>query len=256
MNDENTLVDFHCHLDLYPNFEDLVFECERNRITTLAVTTTPRAWPRNLQLTKNLRYVRPALGLHPQLVEESFERELLLWESYLDEADFVGEVGLDAGPRFQAKLEYQKKIFRRILECCAAAGGKILSVHSVRSASLAMDLIDEFKGSNNRYIFHWFSGTSAELKRAIGIECYFSINSGMLASAKGRSLIKEIPLDRIFTETDGPFTYVDDGIPFTPTNVTLVLDKLSSLLEINKTELRNRINKNLGCLLQGEQEPS
>ncbi len=62
------LVDYHCHLDLYPDFEKLIAECEKKEIYTLTVTTTPRAWPKNLALTKNLKFVRPALGLHPQLV--------------------------------------------------------------------------------------------------------------------------------------------------------------------------------------------
>src|SRR5579863_615495 len=61
------LVDFHCHLDLYPDHAAAVAECERAGVFTLTVTTTPKAWPRNHQLATATRHVRAALGLHPQL---------------------------------------------------------------------------------------------------------------------------------------------------------------------------------------------
>ena len=63
-------VDFHCHLDLYPNHSALIRECEISRVATLAVTTTPKAWMRNRELTSDSPYVRVALGLHPQLIAE------------------------------------------------------------------------------------------------------------------------------------------------------------------------------------------
>src|SRR5437588_12500052 len=113
------LIDFHCHLDLYPDHEQAVMACEREGIYTLAVTTTPRAWPRNRDLTKSTRFVRAALGLHPQTVGKNAKSELELWESYLPEARYVGEVGLDAGPRFVRTLSVQKRIFERVLRCCA-----------------------------------------------------------------------------------------------------------------------------------------
>lgn len=125
-------VDFHCHLVLYPDFEAAIAKAEAARIYTLTVTTTPRAWPRNHELTRGLRYVRAALGLHPQLVAER-AGELALWEQYLPETCYIGEVGLDAGPRFYKSLDSQKQVFRTVLEGCADAGGKILTVHSVRS---------------------------------------------------------------------------------------------------------------------------
>jgi len=95
------LVDFHCHLDLYPDHASAVRAAEAARVYTLTVTTTPKAWPRNHELATGTRYVRAALGLHPQLVAERAS-ELTLWERYLPETPYVGEVGLDAGPRSTA----------------------------------------------------------------------------------------------------------------------------------------------------------
>ena len=74
-------VDFHCHLDLYPDHEAAIARAEAAGVYTLTVTTTPKAWPRNFQLTRDTRFVRAALGLHPQLAAER-AAELPLWEHY------------------------------------------------------------------------------------------------------------------------------------------------------------------------------
>lgn len=97
-------VDFHCHLDLYPDHAQLIAECDRERVATLAVTTTPKAWTRNREMVSGADHVRVALGLHPQLVAER-EAEIGLFESLLPDARYVGEVGLDASPRFYRSFD-------------------------------------------------------------------------------------------------------------------------------------------------------
>ena len=189
-------VDFHCHLDLYPDLEVAIEKAEAARIYTLTVTTTPKAWPRNYALTRGTRYVRAALGLHPQLVAER-AGEWALWEHYLPETRYVGEVGLDAGPRFYRSLETQKKVFRTVLERCAEAGGKIFTVHSVRCVPLVLDLTERhLPRDRGVVIMHWFTGTKAEARRATDLGCYFSINAEMMRTDRGRALVAELPLDR------------------------------------------------------------
>jgi TatD DNase family protein len=199
-------VDFHCHLDLYPDFEELVAESDRLGIFTLAVTTTPKAWARNNKLASSTKHVRAALGLHPQLVAERW-REIDLWERLLDETRYVGEVGLDASPRYYASMDRQTEVFRRVLRSCARAGGKILSIHSVRTAPKVLDLIEEeVPEGRAKFVFHWFTGSAADARRAANLGCYFSINSQMLTTDRGRALVSSLPIDRLLTETDGPFT--------------------------------------------------
>lgn len=43
------------------------------------------------------------------------------------------------------------------------------------------------------------------MRRAVDRGRYFSVNEGMLASATGLRVMREIPIDRVLTETDGPF---------------------------------------------------
>ena len=200
-------VDFHCHLDLYPNFEKALKEREESKVYTLTVTTTPRAWPKNKELTFNQKYVRAALGFHPQLITQNYENELSLWEKYLPQAKYVGEIGIDAGKKFRHTLNLQIKILRQILELCAKEENKILTIHSIQSAELVLDQIEELlPATKGKVVLHWFTGSISEAKQAIEIGCYFSINPKMMATKKGRELLDFLPMDRILTETDGPFT--------------------------------------------------
>lgn len=242
-------VDFHCHLDLYPDFEAAIARAEAARIYTLTVTTTPKAWPRNHELTRHTRYVRAALGLHPQLAAER-SGELELWERYLPEARYIGEVGLDAGPRFYKSLDAQKQVFRAVLERCADAGGKVLTVHSVRTVPMVLEMIERHLPPNRgKVVLHWFTGSRAESRRAAAFGCYFSINAEMARSDRGRALVAELPMDRLLTETDGPFTHVD-GRPTAPTDARKAIDAIARVRNLAPDVIDKAVQLNLQTLLR------
>jgi TatD DNase family protein len=247
----NTLpcVDFHCHLDLYPDFPALVAETDRAGILTLAVTTTPQAWPRNNELAAQTQHVRAALGLHPQLVAER-ARELPIFEQYLPNARFIGEVGLDAGPQFYRSFELQKQVFVRILELCALEGEKVVSVHSVRSAGVVLEMVEtHLPPARGTVILHWFSGSQSEARRALGLGCFFSINMEMLQSDRQRGMIAAIPDDRLLTETDGPFTQVN-GRPSRPSDICALLQTLANVRGTEVELLASTVRANAERLWQ------
>lgn len=242
------LVDFHCHLDLYPDHAAAVAQCERDRVYTLAVTTTPRAWPRNRDLAAGTRYVRAALGLHPQLVGERHE-EITLFEQYIAEARYVGEVGLDSGPQHHRTLDLQKRVFERVLSACAKHGGKILSVHSVRSAALVLDMIEShLPRSRAIVVLHWFSGSKREAQRAVDLGCYFSVNAEMLRNERHHAIVATLPEDRLLTETDGPFTRTASR-PTTPSDVHDAADALGRIRGWAADQTAALIQRNLRNLL-------
>jgi TatD DNase family protein len=242
------LVDFHCHLDLCPDHAAVVTECERAGVRTLTVTTTPKAWPRNYELASRTKHVHVALGLHPQLVAER-ANEIALWEEYLAQARFVGEVGLDAGPRFYRSLDKQKAVFERVLRACARHGDKVLTVHSVRAAKTVLDLLEEhLPPSRGRVVLHWFTGSAAEARRAVHLGCYFSINAEMVRSERHRELVATLPLDRLLTETDGPFTKTD-GRPTRPRDVGVVVEMLEHAQRLEPGTGAELVEANLNRLL-------
>jgi len=242
------LVDFHCHLDLFPDLVSAVSDADTAGIYTLTVTTTPRAWPRNYDLTRKTKYVRAALGLHPQLIVER-SAEIKLWEEYLPQARYVGEVGIDAEPRYYRSVDLQKEIFTRTLQKCAEAGGKVLTVHSVRAATVVLDLIEShLPRQQGQVVLHWFTGSKSEARRAADLGCYFSINAAMMRNERGCGLITTLPSDRLLTETDAPFTRVDNHSA-APSDVKATVEALAALRLDTPEGMAQTINSNLRTML-------
>lgn len=241
-------VDFHCHLDLFPDHAAAIAAAESAGIYTLTVTTTPKAWPRNRDLTASTRYVRAALGLHPQLIAER-SGELADWKRYATETRYIGEVGLDAGPRFYKFFDEQKRVFRAVLECCADYGDKILTVHSIRSAPVVLDMIEaHLPPDRGKVVLHWFTGSRAEARRAVSLGCYFSVNAQMMRSERSRAIVEELPSDRLLTETDGPFTKTGNR-PSQPSDVHLALSLIASARKTDPQEVSNVVHANLKTLV-------
>lgn len=242
-------VDFHCHLDLYPDHAGLVAECDRQRIATLAVTTTPKAWRRNVEVAAGSEHVRVALGLHPQLVSERAS-ELPLLERLLHETRYVGEVGLDAGPKFYGSFTEQERVFDRILSACAEQGDKILTIHSVRCVGKVLDHLERrLAGSKCTAVMHWFTGTAADARRAAELGCYFSINAQMLNSAKALRTVQTLPRDRLLTETDGPFVAFGNR-PARPGDVADTVGSLAGALELQAQDAAKTVIANLARLVE------
>lgn len=242
------LVDFHCHLDLYPDHLGLIEECERLGIKTLSVTNAPSVWPRNKRSVEYCRHVRVALGLHPQLAHER-EREIELFERYLPETRYVGEVGLDGSPDYSSTKGIQRRIFRRILELCAQAGGKVLTVHSRRATREVIEMISTYLPQDRgKVVLHWFTGTKREAKQAIEAGCYFSVNIRMLESEQRRDLVDSLPRDLVLTETDGPFVRIGEAVT-KPKDVVKTIEGLASLWKTDEPNVIASIKENLITLL-------
>lgn len=217
------LVDTHCHIDLYPDFLAVIDAVERAGVATIAVTNTPSVFRRCVALTHGCRFLRVAVGLHPELAHAR-HRELPLLEELLGETRYVGEVGLDYVTRDPAERALQRQVFATVLERCAGYGDKVLTIHSRRAADDVVAMLGaDFPGTA---ILHWFSGSAKTLDKAVSQGCFFSINPTMLESAGGRRIIAALPRERVLTETDGPFVAVA-GRPAQPGDVARVIAGLA-----------------------------
>jgi len=199
------LFDFHCHLDLMPSMLDFAYEAAKSGMGILAVTTTPKAYEKEIVELRSLANIRVALGLHPQLVSDRYS-ELSLVESYIGETEYIGEIGLDFNRQFYFSKETQADVFENIISWCSQKGGKVISIHTVRSDKAVLDILEKHCCTEkNKCILHWFSGSIAQLRRAVEMGCYFSINGIMIKSPNGQKLIPNIPVEKILIESDAPF---------------------------------------------------
>lgn len=241
------MIDFHVHLDLYPDPQMIVRGIVEREMYVLSVTTTPSAWEGTAALAAPGSRIRTALGLHPQIAHERIS-ELPLFEQHLDEAEYVGEIGLDGGAEFKQHWQVQLKAFDHILNACSRAGGRIMSIHSRRAAPVVLDRLAAAPEAGIP-ILHWFSGSKRDLLRAIEMGCWFSVGPAMLVSDKARALVKNMPRDRVLTETDGPFAQID-GERAQPWDADRAIAQLAGVWEdMSREEIDRLVHANLRRLV-------
>ena len=238
-------VDFHCHLDLYPDPRAVVEQIRRHGNPVLSVTTTPSAFKGTAALAAGNPTIRTALGLHPELAAAR-RHELALFDSLLHATRFVGEVGLDGSTRFKASRDQQAEVFHYILRSCAAAGGRILSVHSRAAVQQVLNALTQNPDAGTP-VLHWFTGNAGQVRTAVAQGCWFSVNLPMLSNPSGRKLVGALPRDRVLTETDGPFT-TRDGRTARPHDASAAVEGLALLWRVPLNEAARRVAENLRAL--------
>ena len=203
--------------------------------------------------------LRQAVGLHPWWVGDDAGSQLAAFDELLPTTRFVAEVGLDFAPRHADAKDEQMRAFAHIARACAAAGDKVLSVHSVRAAAAALDVLEDAGCFDTcAVVFHWFSGTSDELQRAIAAGCFFSVGERMLATKRGRAYAAAIPATRLLLETDAPYGPAPEpggaGVPYSFAEVASELGRaLARVAEARRTgasQLAEAIHAN-GAALWG-----
>jgi TatD DNase family protein len=143
------VIDFHCHLDLYPNALQLLDEVELRNEFTLAVTTSPRAFVATSRVFAGRPTIHVSLGLHPEVAEAKQGEQSLLVE-LVASATFIGEIGLDGSSRFRHSLPLQERIFTAAIAECQRQGGRVMSIHSRGAESGLLEILAAFPDAGSR----------------------------------------------------------------------------------------------------------
>jgi len=104
----------------------------------------------------------------------------------------IGEVGLDRA----TALEPQQAAFDAVLDACTDQP-VLLSIHSTGRTREVLAALT--RRPHAGAILHWFNGTTDEVRHAVDLGCYFSVNAAMTDER-----ISRIPHDRLLPETDFP----------------------------------------------------
>lgn len=220
-----TYIDAHCHL-ADPRFGDgLGKVLERSRAAGIGAWVQggvdPEDWDRQLAIQKKYPdQIYTAFGLHPWWVakasREEFEQALGQLADRFKQADGLGELGLDYGPRLgpsEKQKQWQRECFERQLELLQATP-KPLILHIVRAHEDALKILQKsascLPSKTGRFeregLVHSFSGPHEIARKYLDLGLSLSISGGI--ARKGFETLKRavsyIPLDRLLVETDSP----------------------------------------------------
>ena len=146
------------------------------------------------------------MGLHPTSVKENYKSELAHVETQFLKRRFyaVGEIGIDLYWDTNT-LEIQKIAFKKQIQLAKKYKLPIV-IHCRDAFDEIFDVLETEKDENLFGIFHCFTGTFEEAKRAISFNMKLGIG-GVVTFKNGKidTFINQIPLKHIVLETDSPY---------------------------------------------------
>ncbi len=251
-------VDFHCHLD-FKEFDgkrkEIINKCFNSgfsNIVSVADPYEPGSFERTVETLQCHDQVYCMAGGHPHYASKysnEIEENII---GFITENNAIGygEAGLDFHYNLSSPDD-QRRVFKR--QISVAKELKLpLIIHSRNAEKEVMDALEEMK-FDHPVVFHCYTGNIEDGEEIIKRGYSISI-SGIVTFKKSDSLrevVKIIPIDRIFTETDSPYLA---PVPFrgetnTPYWVTHVAQKVAELKEISVETLNNQIKRNLEILI-------
>lgn len=235
--------DTHLHIDLFKDMNSIMKKIEDQKSYTIAMTNLPELYKKYSKKYGSLKYIRFALGFHPELIAK-YSYQIGLFDEEIKNARYVGEIGLDKGKNIN-DYEKQQELFEHIINECEKTGKKIISIHSRNSATDILNITK--KAFNCKVIMHWFSGSMDELDLCIKRDFYFSINPKMLNTKKGRMIIEKVPINRILIESDAPLATENNLYDFI--FMKEIIKYVARIKKIDSSKVNNIFRNNFKSLL-------
>ncbi|WP_348571879.1 TatD family hydrolase [Mesomycoplasma hyopneumoniae] len=249
-------IDIHCHpfSEYFQDSKAQVDNWFKKNIGLIFVVGTSWEYLEEIKKIGNYsKKIYKIIGIHPTLAAENDNFSLL--ENYIDDKVLaIGEVGLDFYYENNPPKDVQIKA---LLDQIQIAKSKkipvMLHIRDKSGENQAMKLISEIvtKFSEINFIFHNFS-TNYEIfqKLVKKSNCFFSF-SGVITFKKSielRRIIKETPLEKIFTETDVPYLSPEPNRQLWPNvspQIQWTYQTIANLKNLTKIELSEIIYRNV-----------
>jgi TatD DNase family protein len=207
----------------------------------------PSEWEHQVALKNQFpERIKTCFGLHPWFIKsKEFElsRDLEELKIWADQADFIGEVGLDFfGDEATLKKEAQINVFERQLEI---AHNKPFVFHIVQAHGKALEILKDYSVKG---FVHSFSGSVEVAEQYMANSILISFGPNILNDnfKKAREALEKLPKEAILFESDTPSNAIDDGNP----NKVFeeVLNKAAEIRSTTVEELLACHRKNLATL--------
>jgi len=158
-------------------------------------------------LKKNYpKQVHLMAGLHPCHVKENVNDELDHVSSQLEAGSFcaIGEIGIDLYWD-KSFLKEQQRAFSTQIEWAKKYNLPIV-IHCREAFDEVFEILDQHQSKDLSGIFHCFTGTQAQAKRAISLNFKLGIG-GVVTFKNGKidQFLGQLPLEAIVLETDAPY---------------------------------------------------
>ncbi|WP_297702936.1 TatD family hydrolase [uncultured Eudoraea sp.] len=246
------ITDTHTHLysEAFDEDRDKVIRnaiehgIERFFIPSIDASYTKSMLDLEMQYPKNIFLM---MGLHPTHVKENYKEELLHVELMLSKRHFyaIGEIGIDLYWD-KTYLNEQQEAFKFQIHLAKKYGLPIV-IHCRDSFDEIFEVLEEEKAEDLFGIFHCFTGTEEQAKRALSYNMKLGIG-GVVTFKNGKidTFLNKIDLNHIVLETDSPYLA---PVPYRGKRnesvyLLQVLKKLSLIYDLDEKVIANITTQN------------
>lgn len=171
-----------------------------------------------------------SVGIHPWYIEQP-DLQWKLFTAYLEQPGCIaiGECGIDKicnTPLILQQEYFEKQCERAVLT------QKPVVIHAVKSHFDCLAILNRFQ--LKKVIFHGFNNRYTILEQLLHSNCYISFGDALLnTKSQAAALIKFVPLNRLFLETDNSSTEIE-----------VIYEKAAQLMDCSLDELKKSIYSN------------
>ena len=246
------MIDTHVHLDdekLLPIADEVVQQFTEQGVKLVINNSCDlQTMTKGIELAEKYSNVYCTVGMHPHTasqMDSNFLDKLTSLASH-PKVVAVGEIGLDyyydlsernvQRDVFAMQLEYADKLKLPVTLHIRDAYGDALDVLNAQNKFL-----------NQPIVWHCYSGSAEFARQMVKKGHYFAFGGAItFKNANKQSVIDNIPIDRILTETDCPYM---TPVPFRgktnmPQFVRYVVEKLALMYNVSFNEMERRTEQN------------
>ncbi|MFH1317321.1 MAG: TatD family hydrolase [Candidatus Woesearchaeota archaeon] len=246
------LIDCHNHIDSKQFQKDIDKVLERAKEAGVKAIINngllPESNRKTLELAEKYDLIKAALGLYPvdvlnlKMSDKDIDDEIDFIRKNKNKIVAVGEIGLDYyWVKDDYKRQRQKELFQKMIELAIEIKKPII-VHSRKAEKETIEIIE--KSGIKKVMMHCFCGTIELVKRIEKNGWYQSIPCTVVRSSHFQQVVKEVNVNKLLTETDGPYLSPFPGKRNEPANIAVSVKKIAEIKNMDEEETAKNIFMN------------
>lgn len=247
------LIDIHAHYTLEENDS---WRDDLQDVTVVLNGLDAESNKNCLLEASSHKKIKCAVGFHPTHVtqkedadkaNEEIKRIKEIYKNNKEDIIAIGEIGLDY---YHSKdtviIDLQKEVFKGYLDLAEKLKLPVI-IHARNAAKDVLEILEK-KNFSQKVILHCFEASEKHITFAINKGYYFTIPASVRRNEHFQRLVFLVPVNRMFTETDGPYQGPVKGKASVPKDVIEAIEYISEIKKLDAYEVEQMIFKNYMCV--------
>jgi len=234
------MIDVHCHLeqkDYEKDRDEVIEKCKRELRAVITCCCHPDDFDLTMEMVeKHENFVFATVSIHPEYIKEiehlKVDEFLKKIEKNKEKIVGIGETGLDFIIEEPEWREKQKELFIKFIDLAKSLNLPLV-IHARKAFAEAIEILEKFGAK--RVLMHFFTAKEL-LPKIIKNGWSISVNTTLLNSKKIKKIVRDLPIEKIMTETDSPWLG-PNGTRNDPTSVKFVIERIAEIKKIDSKEV-------------------